>query len=125
MHAEKGTLKKNGPGKSREDAFKLSVLFIEGEAGWSAQCLQHDIAVQAKTLNELYCEMERVLVSQIALDEELGRKPFEGIGKAPEQFWKAFERSRTTMERPLAGLKTGQSKKPRIKPTIKVADKAA
>jgi hypothetical protein len=125
MQAKKVTLKTSRAAKARGDVLRLRVLFMEGETGWSAQCLEYDIAVQAKTLNDLYSELERVLISQIALDEELGRRPFEGIGKAPGHFWKAFERSRTTMKRPLAGLKTGTSKKTRIEPTVKVADKAA
>ncbi|HKJ00448.1 MAG TPA: hypothetical protein VKB51_18405 [bacterium] len=127
MHAKKVTLKTSGPGNLRKDKdiVRLSILFIEGEEWWSAQCLEYDIAVQAKTMNDLFYEMERVLVSQIALDEELGRVPFEGIGRAPAQFWEAFERSQTRMERPVAGLKAGKSKRPRIQPTIKVADKAA
>lgn len=111
--------------KSETQKFELSILFIEGEEWWSAQCLEYDIAAQAGTLNELFHEMERVLVSQIALDVELGRKPFEGIGPAPKKYREAFERSETRVERPAEGFKPGNIKQPRFKPTIKVAAEAA
>lgn len=125
MHAREVTLAKSASGRSKARTFKLKVLFIEGEGAWSAQCLEHDIAAQAKTLDGLLYEIERVLVSQIALDEELGRTPFEGIGPAPEKFWKVYERSETEVQRPLSGLKAGATKQPRIQPTFRVASKAA
>ena len=125
MHTSKVTIRKGALGRPAGEVYQLSVLFIEGDGWWSAQCLEHDIAAQAKTLNALFYEMERVLVSQLAIDEELGRKPFEGIGRAPKKYWEAFRRSRTTMERPAAGLKSKKSKRPNIVPTFKVAELAA
>jgi len=125
MESHNVTLTSGGPGKSNDSAFELSVLFMEGDGVWSAQCLEYDIAAQAKTLNDLFYEMERVLVSQLALDEELGRKPFEGIARAPRKYWDAFERSQTTMDRPATGLKADSTRNPRIRSKIKVADRAA
>ena len=63
-----------------------AVIFPEGE-WWLAQCLEYDIVAQAKTLLELRHELQRVLISHIAVSEELGRKPFEGLEPAPKKFW--------------------------------------
>lgn len=125
MQTAKVTLAKSGSDKTQEEIHQLSVLFIEGDEAWSAQCLEYDITCQAETLNALFYEMERVLVSQLALDEELGRKPFEGIGPAPQGYWEAFKRSQTQMVRPAAGLKPAASKQHPIQPTIRVAELAA
>ena len=39
--------------KVRGDAFEMSVLLIKEDSGWwSAQCLEHDIVAQGKTLKE-------------------------------------------------------------------------
>lgn len=78
-------------------AFRISaVLFQEGE-WWSAQCLEYDIAAQAKSLPDLRYELQRVLVSHISVSSELGREPFDGIGPAPQKFWKMFEEAKMSV----------------------------
>ena len=51
-----------------------AVLFEEGEQ-WSAQCLDYDIAAQAKTLLELHDELIRVIVVHVAASNQMGREP--------------------------------------------------
>ncbi len=68
----------------------ISVLaFQEGE-WWSAQCLQYDIAAQAKTLPDLFYELGRTLAGYYALAAKAGDAPFAGIGPAPKNFWDMF-----------------------------------
>jgi len=109
----------------RSQAYKLRVLFIEEEGGWSAQVLEHDIATQADTLQELFYEVERILVSHVALAAAEGRPPFNGIPPAPRKYWDVFKRSRISMKRPSAGLKIRKSAQPQIENEIRIAEKFA
>lgn len=78
--------------------FRISVvLFQEGE-WWCAQCLEYDIATQAKTLPDLRYELERVLISHISVSHELGRTLFADLDPAPQMFWKMFEKADLRLE---------------------------
>ena len=68
------------------------LVFQEGE-WWSAQCLQYDIAAQAKTLPDLFYEMERTLMGYFAIAAEKGGVPFAGIGAAPQKYWDVVDQS--------------------------------
>jgi hypothetical protein len=79
----------------------LKVLFFEYPDGlWAAQCLEYDIAAQASRLEDLYYEMERVLVSYLSLADELGQEPFKGLPKAPKKYWDIFKKSMLRVDRP-------------------------
>ena len=70
----------------------IKVLAIQEENGWwSAQCLEHDIAAQAKTLSELLYEFEKTLMAYVLLSESAGEEPLSGIGAAPKEFWDMYE----------------------------------
>jgi hypothetical protein len=73
----------------------ISVLMFEDkDAGvWSAQCLEYDVAAQARTLSDLFYEFERAIVGHIVVSVELGMVPFEKIKPAPKKFWTLFEAS--------------------------------
>lgn len=78
--------------RSQDNGTELSVLLIEEEDGWwSAQCLEYDVAAQAKSLSELRYEFERVFITHLALSKMDNKQPFEGVGRAPEEYWKIFE----------------------------------
>jgi predicted RNase H-like HicB family nuclease len=78
-------------------AFNIhAVLFEEGE-WWCAQCLEHDITAQAKTLPELRYELDRVLIAHICASLQEGRRPFEGLRRAPQKFWKMYESADLTL----------------------------
>lgn len=69
----------------------VKVLFIrEGEA-WVAQCLEHNIAAQGKTLHEAEATFGRTLVGQLLLDSRRGKQPLQGIKPAPSVYWRKFE----------------------------------
>jgi hypothetical protein len=91
VHADK-VMTENTP------SFHISaVLFQEGE-WWSAQCLEYDIAAQARTLADLRYELERVLLSHVVVSAELGRSPFEGLKPAPQRFWDMYAASSMRIE---------------------------
>ncbi|MBI3991625.1 MAG: hypothetical protein HY342_00010 [Candidatus Lambdaproteobacteria bacterium] len=116
MQARKLKIEKSSARKSM--TYQLSILFIENDGGWSAQCLEHDVAAQAKTLDQLYYEVERVLVAQIALAEELSHEPFRGLGPAPQKYWDIFKESRIEVKRPAA-------RQLLLRPKIRVAERVA
>jgi hypothetical protein len=71
-----------------------AILFRDGE-WYSAQCLEYDIAAQAKTLEDLRYELQRVIITHIAVSIELGSKPFENLDAAPQKFWDMYANAKT------------------------------
>jgi hypothetical protein len=65
---------------------QLSLLIFKEDDWWVAQCLEYDIAAQARTLPDVQYEIQRVLVGRIAMAERLKIDPFEGISAAPEVY---------------------------------------
>lgn len=70
-----------------------AVLFKEGDF-WCAQCLQYDLVAQAKSLEDLHYELQKVLTAHIAISFQSGREPFEGLEPAPQKFWDMFNNSK-------------------------------
>ena len=66
-----------------------AVVFREGEF-WVAQCLEYDIATQAKSLRDLQYELQRTLVGHIVASNEAGQQPFEKLAPAPKPYWDMF-----------------------------------
>lgn len=78
----------------------IRVLMLEGKQpgeGWSAQCLEYDIAMQAKTMTELIYEINRVLMGNIVVSKELGMEPFANLKTAPPVYYQLFEQAKTTV----------------------------
>jgi hypothetical protein len=116
--------RKNRPAsrpKRRGSGYNLSVLFIEEPRGWSAQVLDYDIATQAASLEELFYEVERILLAYIALAAEEKHAPFEGIPPAPKKYWEVFEKSPFVMRDPNEGLRIKRVRTPRIQKHIRIA----
>ena len=63
---------------------QLSLVIFKDDDWWVAQCLEYDIAVQARTIPDVQYEIQRVLVGRIAMSAKLNVAPFEGISPAPE-----------------------------------------
>jgi hypothetical protein len=60
------------------------------EGWWVAQCLQYDLAAQAKSLRDLLYELERTLVGHVVVSEEKGLEPFEHLPAAPQMYRDMF-----------------------------------
>ncbi len=78
--------------------FNISVLLLQEGEWWSAQCLEYDIAAQAKTLPEMRNELERVLLLHVVLALEEGREPFSEIRPAPKKYWDMFAAAKLRVE---------------------------
>jgi hypothetical protein len=74
-----------------------AVAFREGE-WWVAQCLEYDLATQARRLEDLPQELRRLLAVQVAASLECGVEPFYGFSPAPRRFWEMYERSKSRVE---------------------------
>ena len=96
-----------------------AVLFEEG-GSWSAQCLDYDIAAQAKTFLEIHNELARVLVAHVAASVQLGRQPFLGINAAPQRFWELYEGGLRVESRMASFSFTGADLPP-IRPNLRIA----
>jgi hypothetical protein len=102
-----------------------AIVFQEGD--WlSAQCLEYDIATQAKTLDDLSYELQRIIVGHFTISRRLGKEPFEGIPKAPDKYWKMFERSKIPLPQPKLFFKATSTPGIKIpRPELRVAPIAA
>ena len=83
-----------------------AVAFKNGD-WWVAQCLEYDIATQARTLDALLYELDRILVAHFLVAEEEGLEPFADIPQAPQRFWQMYKRAlrtvRPVQKLPIAG----------------------
>ncbi|TKB74210.1 MAG: hypothetical protein E8D46_10190 [Nitrospira sp.] len=78
----------------------INVLILEGKEpgeGWSAQCLEYDIAMQAKSMTDLMYEVYRVLLGNFIVSKELGVEPFASLKRAPPVYWQLFDQAKTTV----------------------------
>jgi hypothetical protein len=104
-------------------AFSISaILFQEGE-WWSAQCLEYDIAAQARALSDLRYELERVLSSHVLVSLENGQRPFEGLKPAPQKFWDMFAAAKLRLEGDELPFRVPQAAAyPPIAPRLRIAE---
>lgn len=77
----------------QEKTLEIRVLVLREGDSYVAQCLEFDIAAQGKTIPEVNRAFELTLKGQVALDLQKGKRPFEGIPRAPERYWEIFEKA--------------------------------
>jgi len=71
-------------------SLRLRVILKKDGEWWVARCLEHDVAVQARSLDELQYDLGRVLLSHALFDLQHDRPPLHSIPPAPpdlEQRW--------------------------------------
>ncbi len=74
-----------------------AVIFRSGE--WLvAQCLEYDIATQARDLGALLYEVERILTAHVLVARHEGAEPFTNLPKAPKRFWKMYQEAGVKLE---------------------------
>ena len=79
--------------------FKLSVLLLrEGEV-WVAQCLDHDIAAQGRTIAEAKEAFARTFAGQVAVDLYNKVAPLKGFAPAPAMYWDKFKQGERLLDR--------------------------
>jgi hypothetical protein len=98
-----------------------AVLIQEGDGRWSAQCLEYDIAAQAKTLPEVRYELGKALVGHFVVSTELKVDPFESLGSAPQCFWEMFESAKERLVGERISFRVVGQGVPVIEPELRVA----
>ena len=66
----------------------LSVLLLK-DGAWTAQCLEHDVAAQGKTIQEAIFELARTLMAEVCLCAERG-DDLDSIPPAPCLYWRLY-----------------------------------
>jgi hypothetical protein len=102
-----------------------TILYQEGEC-WIAQGLEYDITVQASSPTEVYNRFAVKVVTEMAISMDLHREPLEGIGKAPEHFWRMYEEAQMTVqaEPPNVRISDGD-RTPQVIPKMKIGQPIA
>lgn len=60
--------------------------------GWYvAVCLDHYLVTQARSEQELPSAILSMLQTHLVACKELGREPFDGLGRAPDRYWRMYE----------------------------------
>src|SRR6185295_263052 len=77
----------------------IRVAVFREEDRWVAQCLEVDIAVQAKTEEDLHYELGLTLVGRVLAADTLSIDPFEGLPRAPKRFWDMFRDARSQSQK--------------------------
>lgn len=76
-----------------------AVIFQEGDVV-CAQCLDHDIATHAESLEALRRELGRIIVAHLAACLENAVPPFSNLPRAPQKYWDMFNESRIVLPPP-------------------------
>jgi hypothetical protein len=80
--------------KARRASGAFRVVVFQ-EDGWlCAQCLEFDLAVQAKSLPQLYRRLHRLITSHVAVRRAHSLPPFRDLPRAPAKYWQMFEESK-------------------------------
>lgn len=66
---------------------EVRAVVFRDEDLWVAQCLEYDLATQGRTLEQLRERVELLLLARMAVSQKVGRRPFEGLPKGPQEFW--------------------------------------
>ncbi len=83
------------------EATELRVLLFQEGEHWVAQGLEYDVGAQGKTIDDALYEMQRVLLGQIVIRQELDLPPFEtAVPRAPALYWRQFEQANPVEKTP-------------------------
>jgi hypothetical protein len=93
----KGSTRKRS--ESAPDFSLNAVVYKEGD-WWVAQCVDHDIATQARTVDQLYGEYERLIVGHIVASLAAGTRPFADTPAPPPHFRSMFASAKVVVMRP-------------------------
>ena len=77
---------------------QISAIVFQDGGWWAAQCLEYDLAAQARTLSDLRYELQRVIATHVAASEALGQEPFENLKPAPQKYWDMYMAAQIRLE---------------------------
>jgi len=78
----------------KEYRFILRVLLIQQSDGlWAAQCVDHDVVAQGKSISEAKKAFERTIIGQILFDLKHNREPLSAFPPASKELREKYEQS--------------------------------
>lgn len=100
------------------------VVFQEGD--WlCARCLEYDLGTQARNLEDLLADLQRMILGHIAICAENGLTPFSKLRRAPKKYWDMFRRSKICLPPKTFGFRVNRRGVKLGPPEIRVAPLAA
>ena len=107
------------------DHYTVRILAFQAGPWWVAQCLEFDVAVQAKSLPDLFYEVERTVIGHLVVAEKRGLRALEDLPPAPQRYWDLWDRSKMTVSRDPAPFRVPPAVGDRIPtPDIRIAQPA-
>jgi hypothetical protein len=70
------------------------LLFQELPGRWSARSLEHDLAVEGRTLEGVLDHILQLIFAHIDFDRRHGRLPLSAFPMAPRRFWDAYKKAK-------------------------------
>ncbi|MEA2599677.1 MAG: hypothetical protein QOF89_669 [Acidobacteriota bacterium] len=74
-----------------------AVVFKDGD-WFIAQCLEYDIATQAKSISALIDEVEQIIAAHILVADKKDVEPFANLPRAPRRFWQMYKDANARLE---------------------------
>jgi hypothetical protein len=88
---------------------KIHVIVFGDDDWFIAQCLEYDIATQAKSVTALLDEVECIIEAHIFVADKEAREPFANLPRAPRRFWQMYEDANARLE----PIRQGEFRDPR------------
>lgn len=104
---------------------RLRVVIFQEDDWLCAQCLEHDFGTQAKNLEGLLSDLQRIIAGHIVICAEHRLEPFATVGRAPKKYWEMFRRSKIALPPRTFRFKVGRRGVKLPAPEIRVAASAA
>ena len=82
-----------------EDSYRLRVVVFFGRRQWVAQALEHDLAAQAASIEELPSAFAQALSGELEMASRLGREPLHSLPPAPDRYFAMWDGSRPVRDR--------------------------
>jgi hypothetical protein len=71
--------------------WRVRVVVLRGEHGWSAQCLEIDLGAQGRSVAEALRALVQTFVGQALVDASAGKVPFADFRPAPGWYVEQYE----------------------------------
>ncbi len=84
--------KKGKTMKTSKNVRKIRIVVFQDNGWWIAQCLEYDIAAQAKTFDDVQYEIQRMLIGRTIAAKKTGVGVFDNIPPAPKYYHELYKK---------------------------------
>lgn len=81
---------------------RLRALVFWQEGHWAAQVLEHDIASQGKTLEDVVSRLAGQIAVELVVRQNSEYAPFAEIPRAPDWYWEQYVEAMSLTPRPIS-----------------------